>query len=129
MGAELGRNLWAAADFARFDGRAALSPDIFSGGGKMKTIIEDDRTDDELKSHIWLVTATDKFMSGWGAAAGGLSKCAWACKSFGDATRVYDWVKGRSEMKYVNIKTSSRWHPQACHVHIYVVKDNHPALK
>ena len=85
----------------------------------MKTIRKDDRTAEQRKSHIWLVTATDKFLSGWGMAANGLSKCAWACSSYAEAERVFSWVKDRGDMKYVNI-TNRPWYPHAAHVHIYV---------
>lgn len=87
----------------------------------------DDRTQEQKKTHTWLITATDKFMSGWGKASGGLSKCAWACKPE-NVDKVLQWVKNRSDMKYVNV-TNNNWYPRnAEHVHIYVVKDNHPAL-
>ncbi len=87
---------------------------------------KDDRTQDEMKSHNVLITATDRFLSGWGEATGGLSKCAWACKPE-DGQAVYRWVKSRTDMKYVNL-TYNKWYPRAAHVHIYVVNDNHPAL-
>ncbi len=86
----------------------------------------DDRTQEQRKTHTCLVTATDRFMSGWGDAAGGLSKCAWACKSE-HADRVYNWVSNRKEMKYVN-STYGKWYPKAKHVHIYVVDEGHRAL-
>jgi len=90
----------------------------------------DDRTEEEKQTHTILVTATDKFMSGWGGASGGNSKCAWACKDRVQASQVLDWVNARSEMKYVNIHYNNNWRPKnAAHVHIYVVGDNHPALK
>ena len=87
----------------------------------------DDRTPEQMKTHTYLVTATDRFMSGWGGASGGASKCAWACDSLDKAQKLFDWVSSRSEMKYVNI-TSNNWYPKAAHVHIYVVDDSHPAL-
>lgn len=87
---------------------------------------EDDRTPEEKKSHRTLITATDRFLSGWGGAAGGASKCAWACRPE-HVYAVYNWVRSRPEMKYVNI-TRRRWSPKAAHVHIYVVNSEHPAL-
>ena len=93
------------------------------------TIREDDRTEAEHKTHTCLITATDKFLSGWGHAEGGASKCAWACRPE-HAEQVLDWVESRSDMKYVNSRgpSSPAWRPKAAHVHIYVVHDNHPAL-
>lgn len=87
----------------------------------------DDRNDEQKNTHRWLVTATDKAMSGWGGARRGLSKCAWACQTLAEAKQVYAWVKSRSEMKYVNI-TGRKWYPSAAHVHIYVVDATHPSL-
>lgn len=88
---------------------------------------KDDRTKEERKTHRWLVTATDRFMSGWGQAEGGLSKCAWACTAE-TVDKVYKWVKSRPEMKHVRI-TSRPWYPKAKHVHIYVVRNGHRALQ
>lgn len=92
---------------------------------KAKTYI-DDRTPEQKESHYVLVTATDKFMSGWGGAKGGLSKVAWACTPK-QLDKVFDWVERRSDMKYVNVHYRS-WNPTAAHVHIYVVTEGHPAL-
>jgi hypothetical protein len=92
------------------------------------TIRQDDRTKEQKKTHRWLVTATDKFMSGWGPCRNGVSKCAWACETRTDALKVYIWVKSRKEMKYVNI-TGKEWRPRAAHVHIYVAGPKHPAFR
>ena len=89
---------------------------------------KDDRTPEQKKTHNWLITATDSFMSGWGEARGGLSKCAWACKSE-HVDKVEEWVRNRGDMKYVNV-TCNDWYPRnAKHVHIYVVDDDHRAIQ
>tara|TARA_R110000803_G_scaffold35405_8_gene76601 strand:- start:2987 stop:3268 length:282 start_codon:yes stop_codon:yes gene_type:complete len=89
----------------------------------------DDRNEQQQETHNILITATDKCMSGWGGAAGGASKCAWACDSHAKADKLLDWVENRSDMKYVNIHYRNNWKPRnAAHVHIYVVEDTHPAL-
>ena len=89
----------------------------------------DDRTEEQKKTHTTLITATDKFMSGWGGATGGASKCAWACDTPQKADKIFDWVEGRSDMKYVNIHYRNSWKPRnAAHVHIYVVDNDHPSL-
>lgn len=54
---------------------------------KMKKV--DDRTDEQKKTHVWGVVAKDKFMSGWGGAEGGASRCSWACGPGVDIERVY----------------------------------------
>ena len=94
----------------------------------MKTTRQDDRTPEQMKTYTYLVTATDRFMSGWGGASGGASKCAWACNSWSNAQKLFDWVSNRSEMKYVNI-TTGKWYPNAAHIHIYVADETHPALR
>lgn len=91
-------------------------------------IINDERTKEEKISHPVLVTATDRFMSGWGGAKGGASKCAWACRRE-DASAVLAWVENRDEMKYVNVHYNG-WSPRnAAHVSYYVVGEDHPALE
>ena len=89
---------------------------------------QDDRTKLQKKSHTYLVTATDKFLSGWGKASEGTSKCAWACDSIEKAEKILSWVENRSDMKYVNLNFTGKWYPKAAHVHIYVVNSSHPAL-
>lgn len=88
----------------------------------------DDRTPEQQATHQILITATDRFLSGWGGAKHGVSKCAWACADRDTADQVFAWVKSRTEMRYVNM-TDRKWYPKAAHVHIYVVTDNHPALE
>ena len=94
----------------------------------MSTIRLDDRTQEQKKTNTVLITATDKFMSGWGHASGGASKVAWACRKDQDWGKVLDWVEKRDDMKYVNVNFTGKWYPKAAHVHIYVCDDNHPAF-
>ena len=60
----------------------------------------DDRTQDELATHRWLIVGTDSFLSGWGEAEGGTSVAAWACRPE-DRLAVLAWVRSRGEMKRV----------------------------
>jgi hypothetical protein len=93
-------------------------------------ILKDERTEEQKKTHNILITATDKFMSGWGQARDGLSKCAWACDTHEKADKILAWVQSREEMKYVNIHYRNEWRPRnAAHVSIYVVGENHPAIR
>lgn len=102
----------------------------------MKTKIVDDRTPEQKKTHTWAVVARDKFMSGWGGARGGSSRCAWAVAEMGtcpwDANlrRLEEWVKSRPEMVYVNIVDLKTYRPPrgTAHFHIYVAKPDHPAF-
>ena len=93
-----------------------------------RTVFQDDRTPEQKGTHTVLITATDKFMSGWGGAAKGASKCAWAVERK-NWRQMLEWVENRSDMKYVNVTFSGEWKPRnAAHVHIYVASDSHPAL-
>lgn len=91
--------------------------------------IKDDRTSEQRETHPELVVARDRLMSGWGEATGCNSFAAWACRP-SHTQKVLEWVQSRSEMK--NIKVVGPNHKprgKHGHYHIYVVGDNHPALK
>jgi len=49
------------------------------------------------------VTMTDKFMSGWGCAAGKTNKLVIQCDTYQQAETIQRNAMKRSEMKYVNI--------------------------
>lgn len=92
-------------------------------------IKQDDRTAEQKKTHLWGVVARDRFMSGWGGARGGASRCAWACGPDVNPDRVFNWVRSRKEMLYVNMVDLARYQPPpgTAHFHIYVVNPGHPA--
>lgn len=90
----------------------------------------DDRTEPQKETHPIIVAGTDSFMSFWGQAAGGLSYAGWACRHE-DLVSVERWVRSRTDMKRVRV-VGSDWKPKGSrikHVHIYVVKEDHPALE
>ena len=89
----------------------------------------DDRTDDQKKTHNVIVLATDSFMSGWGKASDGPSYAGWACRNE-DVYRVERWLMNRDEMKRVRI-VSGDYRPSRSggHCHIYVVGEDHAALR
>lgn len=93
-------------------------------------IIKDDRNDTEKTTHIWGVVAKDSFMSGWGGAAGGASRVAWAVDDLSKTSKLFDWVKNRGEMKYANVVRLDAYRAPkgTAHFHIYVAKDGHPAF-
>ena len=97
----------------------------------MKTTTKDDRTEEQKATHYWAVVAKDKAMSYWGMAKGGVSRVAWACKSYEDASKAFDWVKSRSEMKYVQIVDPRKYTPPRTdsQYHIYVCDGDHIALQ
>jgi len=94
------------------------------------TVIRDERTEEQKKTHPILVVATDRFMSGWGAAKEGLSYAAWACRDNGDDVRVFNWVRRRHEMSRVRVVLADSYKPSkyCAHLSIYAVEDGHPAL-
>lgn len=98
-------------------------------------IRQDDRTAEQRITHRWAVVARDKFMSGWGGAEGGASRCAWAVPA-GEFDRDYlghmlHWVQSRPEMLYVNAVDLDSYRPPrgTAHFHIYVADpETHPAF-
>lgn len=98
----------------------------------MKIKIVDDRTPEQKKTHVNAIVACDKFMSGWGGAAGGTSRCAWSYDPSTTGTlKLYNWVKGRSEMRYVNQVDLRKYRAPrgTAHFHIYVAGHDHPAFR
>jgi len=89
---------------------------------------EDARTEEQKKTHRWIVIGTDSFLSGWGKATGGMSYAGWACK-FEDKEKVFKWVSNRGDMKRVK-EVYGDYRPRGKgHYHIYVVDEGHPSLK
>ena len=85
---------------------------------------KDDRTEAQQQTHTILVVGTDRFLSGWGAAKGGLSYAAWAC-TWEQADTMRQRIAGRTDMMRVRTvidKPGNRYAPKApCkHLHIYV---------
>lgn len=90
----------------------------------MKTIIKDDRSEEQKQTHRWLVVGTDTFLSGWGHAAGGLSVCAWAYRTADEASAAAEWVKQCANLARVRIVHDDRYKPRvAKHFHVYVGKE------
>jgi hypothetical protein len=98
-------------------------------------IKKDDRTEEQKLTHTLAVVARDKFLSGWGGARGGTSRCAWAydIKAIGEkgADRLFNWVKNRSEMRGVNIARINLYKAPArtAHFHIYVADADHVGVR
>lgn len=98
----------------------------------------DDRTEAQKQTHTWLVVMTDRFMSGWGEAKGGLSYAAWACP-YENLAQVERWVRSRSDALRVRVVrdtnssslcSSYKYRPKGTgHCHIYVVGENHASLE
>ena len=92
-------------------------------------IMQDDRTPEQKQTHRYLVIGTDKFLSGWGRATGGVSYAAWACETHSDSETVYRWVKSRADMRRVRTNYGDYRPRGVGHCHIYVAKPGHPALR
>lgn len=95
--------------------------------------IKDDRTPEQRATHRILIVGTDRFMSGWGGAQGGASVAAWACTP-DTADTVERWVRSRSDMQRVRVVVDTparRYRPRGnvAHLHVYVVGENHTALR
>lgn len=81
----------------------------------------DERTPEQRKTHALAVVGTDRMLSGWGGAEGGMSYAGWAFKD-GEYAECLSWVDGRSDMQRVRLVTLDGYHPNAAHTHIYVFK-------
>jgi hypothetical protein len=58
---------------------------------------------DRIEDHVYYVTMTDMFLSGWGKAQNKINKLVLKCDSYDDALIVEQYAKTRSEMKHINI--------------------------
>jgi hypothetical protein len=93
---------------------------------------EDDRTEEEKKTHILAVVGRDRCLSGWGGAAGGYSRAAWAFDPAKvNPDRVENWVRSRTDMQFVNLVDLRTYRAPAgtAHFHIYVCNPDHVAAK
>lgn len=91
---------------------------------------KDDRTPEQRTTHQWAVVGRDRCLSGWGGAAGGASRAAWAVNpATVNLDRVERWVRSRGDMRYVNVVDLTTYRPPrgTAHFHVYVVEPDHPA--
>ena len=88
---------------------------------------QDDRTEEQKKTHVLGVVGRDPGMSGWGGAAGGTSRCAWACAPDVNTDRVENWVRHRGDIKRVSLVDLRTYRPPSgtAHFHIYVCNADH----
>lgn len=64
---------------------------------------------------MYYVTMTDKFMSGWGKAKGVTNKLVITCNTMDEALIVEQNAKNRSEMIYINIRTTKPYYNPSRH--------------
>ena len=63
-------------------------------------ITVDRRTEEQRKTHVWLVVGTDAGMSGWGQCKNGSSYAAWACTEQ-ELNDCECWVERRGDLTRV----------------------------
>lgn len=96
-------------------------------------IVVDDRTAEQQQTLRCLVVGTDRFLSGWGLAEGGLSYAAWAC-SEDDVETVLRWARQRADLQTVRVVREApgrRYKPshrRCAHLHVFAVTEGHVAL-
>jgi hypothetical protein len=91
--------------------------------------LTDDRTPIQRTTHPVLIGGTDRFLSYWGGAENGPSYAFWACRPAHECT-IRQWVQSRSDIiRYREVSPDYRPPSGPGHCHIYVVTENHPALK
>ncbi len=77
----------------------------------------DKRTDEQRESTQYYVNATDRFMSGWGKAEGGLSYFCIACDTHAQEDLAEIWLDSRHEMKRIFVASTPRKR-KGCHTSI-----------
>lgn len=91
-------------------------------------ILQDNRTDEQKRTHTLLIGGTDTFLSGWGKADGGPSFAFWACRPE-HANPVESWVRGRGDLQRVRLASGGYRPPSGPgHARVYVVEPGHPSL-
>lgn len=88
----------------------------------------DNRSAAQKHTHTVLVMGTDTFLSGWGRALNGASIAAWACTP-DDVPAVRAWVESRSDIRDVTVEWDENLPDDCVQLSIYVVDDNHPAMR
>jgi hypothetical protein len=83
-------------------------------------VTKDDRTPTQKVTHRLAVIGTDRCLSGWGGAAGGLSYAGWACTP--DTVDACErWVRSRGDMRRVRVVSLPYRPKRPCvHFHLYI---------
>ena len=98
--------------------------------------LNDNRTEEQTRTHTVLYGGVDTFMSSWGppVEAGSKSRAYWACRPE-DCDKVRAWVKSREDIPRVEeLGASDVLDPRVParvrrdFVSVYVVTGRHPAL-
>lgn len=78
---------------------------------------------------VFYVTATNKFLSGWGTAEGKINKLVVTCENMAQAEEVQAALRDRGDMKYINIRTSKPAYSPARYVISSYVYDEDAMFK
>lgn len=73
---------------------------------------------------MYWVTMTDKFLSGWGRAKGKIDKLVIECETYEEALIVERNARCRSEMIYVNLRTTRPYYPESGYYTSWKTKEN-----
>ncbi|MGL5134485.1 MAG: hypothetical protein ACRC78_18310 [Planktothrix sp.] len=72
-----------------------------------------------MKNNKYYVTATDKFLSGWGLAKGKISKMVAVCDNWETAEDILARWNGRKYLKFVGIRSKKPYYPSANYHTVY----------
>lgn len=72
------------------------------------------------------VTATDKFMSGWGMAEGKINKLVFECETYDEARIVEENLRNRSEIRNVSIRYTKPSYNQSRYYVQFKDKNEYP---
>lgn len=79
---------------------------------------------------MYFVTATDKFLSGWGKADNKINKIVVEVDNYQDAQKAYDKLMKRNDMKYVNISSSMPYYSShKYYVSMYDLNNNYDWIR
>ena len=76
----------------------------------------------------YYVTMTDKFLSGWGMAQGKINKLVITCETYQEAETVERNCLNRSDMKFVNVRSTRPYYNQNHYFVSWHDKNDYPNL-
>ena len=75
---------------------------------------------------MYYVTMTDEFMSGWGKAKGKQNKLVFVCETMEEAKIVEQNARNRSEMRWVNIRSTKPYYNKKYNYVQFKTKEDYP---
>lgn len=74
----------------------------------------------------YYVTMTDSFMSGWGKADGLINKLVFECDTYSEAIKVERYAESRSDMKYIDIRSTKPYYSTSKYYTQFKTKEDYP---